>query len=325
MSTVDFAIVGAGAIGSIIGAHLARSGCHVAMLARGDRARQIAQDGLRITGLAGFSQSVAVVTDPASLRAAEVLIMATKTRDSAPALAPLRGASIGSALSIQNGIMKDDLLADCFGREKVLGALADTSGELMPSGEVLFSRNANIYMGELDGSMSARAQRIAGVIDAAGVRATSVADIRRLEWSKFASWVGMMTLSVTTRASTWKYFCDPGSALVLLQLMREISRLAAAHHIALSDQAVMPVATLCAKPEAEAVAAIQRFGEQLKSTAPGHRMSSLQDLESGRALEVEETLGWAVRVAAQFQLPLPLLNSFYPLVAAIDRIRALSP
>lgn len=75
---VDFAIVGAGAIGSIIGAHLARSGCNVAMLARGSRARQIEKDGLRITGLAEFSQAVTVVTDPARLRAADVLIMATK-------------------------------------------------------------------------------------------------------------------------------------------------------------------------------------------------------------------------------------------------------
>ena len=318
---VEFAVVGAGAIGSIMGAHLARAGCQVVMLARGNRAQQIRQDGLRITGLAGFSQPVTVVSEPANLRAAQVLILATKTRDTAAALAPLRGASIDIAFSIQNGLVKDDLLADCFGRERVLGALADTSGELMPSGEVMFSRNANIFMGELDGGQSARAQRIAGIIDAAGVRATSVTDIRRLEWSKFASWVGMMILSVTTRVSTWKYFSDPGSALVLVRLMREVSLLARAHGIELSDQAVLPVATLCMSSEPDAVAAIQRFGAQLQATAPQHRMSSLQDLQAGRALEVEETLGWAVQAAETHRVALPLLNSFFPLVAAIDRVR----
>ena len=321
MNKVDFAIVGAGAIGSIIGAHLARSGCNVVMLARGSRAQQIERDGLRITGLAEFSQAVSVVTDPAGLRAADVLIMATKTRDSAAALAPLRGASIDAALSIQNGIMKNELLADSFGRERVLGALADTSGELKPSGEVMFSRNANIYIGELDGGNSLRAQKIAGAIDASGVRAAAVADIQRLEWSKFASWVGMMVLSVTTRVSTWKYFSDSGSALVLVRLMREINLLAAALCIELSDQSVLPVATLCRESEPEAVAAIQRFGAHLQATAPQHRMSSLQDLEAGRALEVEETLGWAVRTARQHGLTLPLLDSCYPLVAAIDRVR----
>jgi 2-dehydropantoate 2-reductase len=321
MNKVDFAIVGAGAIGSIIGAHLARSGCSVVMLARGTRAQQIERDGLRITGLAEFSQAVSVATDPARLRAADVLIMATKTRDSAAALATLRGASIDAALSIQNGIMKNDLLADSFGRERVLGALADTSGELKPSGEVMFSRNANIYIGELDGRNSLRAQQIAGAIDASGVRAAAVADIQRLEWSKFASWVGMMVLSVTTRAATWKYFSDPGSALVLVRLMREINLLAAALRIELSDQSVLPVATLCRESEPEAVAAIQRFGAHLQATAPQHRMSSLQDLEAGRALELEETLGWAVRTARRHGLALPLLDSCYPLVAAIDRVR----
>jgi 2-dehydropantoate 2-reductase len=91
--------------------------------------------------------------------------------------------------------------------------------------------------------------------------------------------------------------------------------------IELSDQSFLPVATLCLITEQEAVAIIQRVGTQLQSTSPGHRMSTLQDLEAGRALEVEETLGWAVRIAKQYDLSLPLLNSFYLLVAAIDRVR----
>src|SRR3984885_5576337 len=97
--------------------------------------------------------------------------------------------------------------------------------------------------------------------------------------------------------------------------------LAAVHGVELSDRSVLPVAALCLNSEQEAVAAIQRAGNLLQSTSPGHRMSTLQDLEAGRALEVEETLGWVARVAKQHNLSLPLLNSFYPLVAAIDRVR----
>jgi ketopantoate reductase len=50
-------------------------------------------------------------------------------------------------------------------------------------------------------------------------------------------------------------------------------------------------------------------------------MSTLQDLESGRTLEIEETLGYAVRDAARLNVPVPLLESFYRLVTGIDRIR----
>jgi 2-dehydropantoate 2-reductase len=52
MSRVEFAVLGAGAIGSIVGAHLAQAGRSVVMLARGRRGQQIERDGLRIGGLA---------------------------------------------------------------------------------------------------------------------------------------------------------------------------------------------------------------------------------------------------------------------------------
>ena len=58
MPEIEFAIAGAGALGSIIGAHLARAGHSVLMLVRERRAQQIAQHGLSIKGLLEFSQPV---------------------------------------------------------------------------------------------------------------------------------------------------------------------------------------------------------------------------------------------------------------------------
>jgi 2-dehydropantoate 2-reductase len=321
MPNVDFAIVGAGAIGSIIGAHLARSGHCVVMLVRARRARQIAQDGLRIKGLVVFSQSVPTLTDPSQLTGAGVLIIATKTYVTEAVLASLRRADIGVAFSIQNGMMKDDLLADAFGKQRVLGCLANLSGEMLGSGEVLFTRNANLFVGELDGNDSARARQIAETIDAAGVRASPVTDILSLEWSKFAAYAALMALSVTTRALTWKYLIDAGTARVLVRLVREVGMLAAACEVRLSDRAMLPVATICRESEQDAMALLEKFGLDMKSSAPEHRVSTLQDLEAGRPLEVEATLGHAVRKAAQLKLSLPLLSSFYDLVAGIDRIR----
>jgi 2-dehydropantoate 2-reductase len=321
MGDVEFAILGAGAIGSIIGAHLARSGHTVAMLARGRRAEDIERRGIRIKGLTEFSQRVPVLTDLSQFSGADVLIVATKTHGTEAALAPLLHAKIGVAFSIQNGLMKNEQLAAAWGRERVLGALADTSGELLPSGETLFTRNEQLYIGELTSGDSIRARRIAGIIDGSGVRTSAVSDIESLEWSKFAAWAGLMVLSVTTRAVTWKYLIDPDSALVLARMVREVGALAAARKIPLSDQSPLPVASLVGVTEGEAVAIIQTLGRRLESSAPEHRLSTLQDLESGRALEIEETLGYAVRSAAQLNLPLPLLECFYRLVRGIDRIR----
>ena len=160
-------------MGSILGAHLARAGHSVAMLARGARAEHLEAHGIRIRGLSDFSTPVRTLRDPAQLHSAGVLIVATKTPGTAEALATLRHARFGVTLSIQNGPLKDELLRQAFGAERVLGALADTSGELLPEGDVLFTRNVNILVGELAGGESARAQQLARTLDAAGVRAAA--------------------------------------------------------------------------------------------------------------------------------------------------------
>ena len=320
-SEYEFAILGAGALGSILGAHLARAGHSVVMLARGRRAQQIQSEGLRITGLSDLTIRVPTLTDHGQLRSAGVLIVAMKTPGTAAALASLGHARFEVTLSIQNGPLKDELLANAFGAERVLGALADTSGELLPGGEVLFTRNVNLFIGELTGGLSERASQIAKSLDAAGVRAAAVTDIQSLEWSKFAAWVGLVTMSVTTRAVTWRYLTDAGSALVLVSLVREMGLLMHSLNIALTDQAVLPVQTLCGGTEKSAIATVVKIGREFAARAPGHRMSSLQDLEAGRPLEVHETLGYALEKAAQVGVHMPLVAAFYPLIAALDRLK----
>ncbi|HYL00205.1 MAG TPA: 2-dehydropantoate 2-reductase [Steroidobacteraceae bacterium] len=319
MSDFDFAILGAGAIGSILGAHLARAGHRVAMLARGARADGLERHGLTIRGLAEFATPVHTVRDPAALRSAQTLIVATKTPGTAEALAALRHAELGVTLSIQNGPLKNELLAQVFGAPRVLGALADTSGELLPGGEVLFTRNVNILIGELDGTESERARDLAHAINASGVRAAATRGIVTLEWSKFCGWVGLMALAVTTRAETWKYLTDPDAALILVRLVRDVGALAARLGIPLSDQAILPAARLCSLPESAAVGIILKAGHEMRANAPQHRMSSLQDLLAGRPLEVNETLGYALERAVAVGLELPMLECFRHLIAAIDR------
>lgn len=317
----EFAVLGPGALGSIIGGHLARAGHSVAMIARGRRAELIAAEGVVLTGLAEFSTPVDVLTDPAALRSADVLIVATKTPGTDEALARLRHVDIGLAFSVQNGVMKNDLLASVFGADRVLGSLADTSGEMLADGRVLFTRNVRLVLGELSGALSDRVRKVAATIDAAGVRAVAVEQVRSLEWSKYVTWVGMFALSVITRSATWRYMTDTDAALVLVRTTREMGRLAAALGVELTDQANMPAASLLRGTEADAVAEVVKRGRVFEAQAPEHRMSSLQDLLAGRPLEVHETLGYAVRKGAEVGVAMPLLDGFYRAIAAGERVR----
>jgi 2-dehydropantoate 2-reductase len=320
MPEFEFAVLGAGAMGSIVGGHLARAGHSVAMLARGARAAQLQRHGITIRGLAEFNTAV-TVCDAAAFAGAETLIVATKTPGTAQALAVLRPDRFDVTLSIQNGPLKNEILAAAFGAERVLGALADTSGELLADGAVLFTRNVNIFVGELAGGDSARARRLAAALEDSGVHACATPEILTLEWSKFCSWVGLMALSVTTRAVTWKFLLDADSALLLVRLVREMGVLAHALGIPISDRAILPTASICAGSEHEAVAIVTAAGAHYLKSAPAHRMSALQDIEAGRPLEVNETLGYACERARELQLELPLLDSFRRLIAATDRAR----
>lgn len=320
----EFAILGAGAMGSIVAAHLARAGHAVVVLARSQRARDIEQNGLRLKGLIEFTQRVPVITDPSTFRGAGVLIVGTKTHGTDAALAPIRHADIGTAFGLQNGMMKNDQLVQALGRERVLGSLADASGEVLPSGEVLFTRNGMLYLGELDGRNSDRAQTIAATIAASGVNASAVDQVLTLEWAKFAAWVGLMVLAVTTRASTGKFLVDPDSALVVVRLVREIGALASASGVELSDRSTLPVASLCQDTDAQGVARLNELGRGLLQRAPQHRMSTLQDLNAGRELEVQETLGYAVREAQRLEVPTPLVDTFFHLIAGMDKIQRMT-
>src|SRR5438445_5153006 len=112
-------ILGAGALGTVLGAHLARAGEDVTLIARGQRAAFLQEHGATITGLADFTVPVRVVTDPSQVHDADVLIVTDKTYDMEAALPSVQHLRVESVLSIQNGVFKNEQLAQTLGWEKV--------------------------------------------------------------------------------------------------------------------------------------------------------------------------------------------------------------
>lgn len=316
----DYAILGAGALGSIIAAQLNRAGHRVALIARGKRAAHVRQHGLRINGLAEIETDANVVEDVGQLASARVLIVATKAIATLAALDPLRHLRIESALSLQNGVRKDGDLVTVFGAARALGTVADFSGELAPSGDVLFTRDEGLFLGEIGGAVSDRVSRIVGDVSAAGIAAFAVDNVQTLEWSKFVAWAGLFTAAVLTRQASWKYLSDRDCATAIMRSIREMHVLARAQGIVLNDRAILPVATLCAGSDDEAIARILEIGDHFRRNVPDHKMSALQDIEAGRTLELEETIGFALELASAKGVAMPGLAAVYPYLSAINRI-----
>lgn len=314
-----FVILGAGALGSILAAHLLAAGHAVTVVARGPRAAFLAEHGLQLSGLSDLRITCPVVSNPAAIDEAAVFINTVKTFDTEAALRPFAHLRPALAFSVQNGVMKEDALTAVFGPAAVVGAMADFSGELCDDDTVAFTRNVCLHLGELAGGHSARVGELVATLDAAGITTRETGAITEVIWSKYVGWVALMLLAVLTRQGTATYLRDPDSARVVARITREMALLAKARGIALRDQSPVPALSVAAGDEEAAVAVVQQLGDTFAEKAPGHRMSSLQDVERGRALEVDETAGYALRQGQALGLEMPTLALCYQLAAAIHR------
>ncbi len=243
-SSMKFAILGAGALGSILGAHLARAGHDVVMIARGERARVLQRQGLVLNGLSDIKARCAVVDDPRKLRETETLIIATKAIDTAQSIDSLKHLRSTTRFRCRTACSRTSCWRAVFGFSRVLGAMADFSGELLANGEVKFTRNVALHVGEEKGGLSPRAENLAKIIDDAGVQCVAAPDIRTREWSKFVGWIAQFPLAVLTRQITWKYMMDERSASVIVRIVREAAALAAALEIELVDMSPLPVPSI---------------------------------------------------------------------------------
>ena len=312
---MKFAILGAGALGTILGAHLSRAGHEVVMIARGERARMLQRQGLVLNGLSDIKARPMVIDDPRKLLDTGTLIIATKAIDSAKNLDTLKHLDVENAFSVQNGVLKNELLATVFGYSRVLGAMADFSGELLANGEVKFTRNVCLHLGEEKGGMSARAQSLAALIDAAGVRCMAASNIKTREWSKFAGWIAQFPLAVLTRQITWKFLMDERSAMVIVRIVREAAALAAALRIEITDMPPLPVPSIVHGSDAQAIEIVRGIGQKFFESSPEHRMSAQQDVLRGSRLEYQETLGYALQKARELNVPMPTLDLCYRIIA----------
>ncbi|MCB1740087.1 MAG: ketopantoate reductase family protein [Gammaproteobacteria bacterium] len=316
-----FTIVGAGALGSILGAHLIKAGHQVQMIARGARAEQLREQGLRVRGLTDLDLACDVAQADDAAPACDALVYTVKTYHMTDALKATRHIDAQSVFSVANGVLKNELLAKDFGRDRVLGCMADTSGELKADGQVEFTRNVCLYVGSLVADAASRSAAVAQAIDTAGVNARSVGDIASVEWSKFVGWIALFTLCVLGRANTGRILSNPELAALAVHQVKEMGAIAAAVKVQLIDQSPLPVASIIEQPFEAAVETVRAVGDTFTRTAPSHRMSSLQDLEAGRRLEVEGTLGHAVRIAHQQHIEVPTLELCLSLVTGIDALQ----
>ncbi len=179
-------IYGAGAIGGVTGARLAQAGHEVLLVDKAeDHVAAMNAAGLTIESLEGVvTVPVRAITPGALGHGLDLVLLAVKSQDTPAALEVLapRLAADGAIVSMQNGL-NEELIAAAVGAQRTVGCLVNWAADWTAPGRIRHGGEGALVLGELDGRLSDRVQRLAKVLDV--VAPTRVSDnILGYTWAK---------------------------------------------------------------------------------------------------------------------------------------------
>jgi 2-dehydropantoate 2-reductase len=290
------AVIGAGGIGAIYGASLAKAGADVIFVARGAHLAAMREHGLKIEGDRGeMHVSPAHATDdPSSIGPIDVVLFCVKLWDvesAGAAIRPIVGPKT-AVIPLQNGVDAHERLIPVLGREAVMGGTAFVTGSIIAPGVV---RQTGAYQrmtfGELDGTISPRGKRLAELCTAAGFEGILSPDVLVPLWDKFTMLVPLANVNALTRAPLGKYRADPDSWSLVEGSVHETVAVGRAEGVNLAPDAAD-----------KAIALIRSM--------PDHHMTSMgNDLLRGNRLELPWFAGKVVELGRKHGVPTQV-NSF---------------
>ena len=313
------AIVGAGALGSVIGGCLARAGEEVVLIDTANpHLEAMKERGLQVTGFQQFSVPVKVTAEPSEVEAADVLLVITKSLHTEAALAGIRHLRVGYASSLQNGVAKDERLAEVFGREKILGGLTLVAAQRPEPGVVEWTVEGITYFGELGGGVSPRVKDLIGTFQRAGLKAEAKENILALEWSKFISWAVTGMISALTRLPFPQILRSYDLASLTVRMVRELSQIPEARGIHLENCGPHRTKAMLELPFESAVQEMLQAGARIDRPGPLPYHSTAQDILSGRKTEMEDCIGPLIGEAKERKLEIPIAEALYVLAQGLE-------
>jgi 2-dehydropantoate 2-reductase len=300
---VKIAMMGSGGVGGFFGGRLARAGHDVTFIARGAHLQALRENGLTIENEPQGDIHVANVKatdDPSSIGPVDAVILSVKlwdTEAAARAIKPLLGRDTG-VVSLQNGVVKDDILRRELGEDALMGGVCYVATHIARPGVIRQTGTMQrIVIGEHDGRASERTRALHEALAASGVKAELSGNVRRAIWEKYVFLVALSATTTTMRRPLGPIRANPRTRQFLLDIMREVVAVGRALGVAL--------------PEGYADERLA-FADGL----PADMTSSMHhDLERGNRIEVEWLSGGVVALGEKAGVPTPLNRAVCDILA----------
>ena len=322
---MKIAIIGAGAIGGLVGARLALAGEDVTFIVRGRNLDAIRERGIKLITTDGMEHTalhVKATDDYAEAGPQDVVIPAMKAHQLeavVDALPHLLGPDT-TIVPMQNGIPywyfqkhggphegtrvasvdPQGRIAAGIEADRVLGCIVYPASVLVAPGVVRHIEGDRFPLGELDGRADTeRVRRIAACFTEAGFKAPVLDDIRAEVWLKLWGNLSFNPISSLTHSTLVDICQYPLTRELAADMMREAQ--AVAHKLGIAFRV----------PLERRIAGAEKVGR--------HKTSMLQDVEAGHELEVDALLGSVVELARLTDTPTPHIDSLYALVKLLAR------
>ena len=286
------ATIGSGGLGGYFGGRLAAAGAKVAFLARGAHLQALRTRGLRLESLKGNLDlpHVTATDDASTIGPVDVIFFAVKlydTESAMPLLPPLIGPDT-VVIPLQNGVVSVERLSQVVEPPHLAGGTAYIQASIAEPGVIRHVALDRIIFGELDGTRSARLERLLEACQAAGVSPTLSEHIHVEIWSKFVHLSAMSGLTSVTRSPVGALRDDPDLFAMWQAAVVEGMAVARAKGIDLPRSFFDD---------------LMQFVRQLPD---GARSSMLGDLEHGRRLELPWLSGAIARMGRELEVETPI-------------------
>jgi 2-dehydropantoate 2-reductase len=289
-------VMGAGGVGSYYGAKLQQSGEDVVLCVRGENLRVMRERGLEVKSYKGdFKIAVKATDRPADFAPYDLVLFAVKSYDTEASAKQLVDclAPDGIIMTIQNGVENEEILCRY----------------LIAPGVVMHTALGVIEFGELDGSESPRALRLAELFRKAGIFGELTTDLKTLRWYKLMGNNGTNTVCALSLSTLGKAFKDPDGYVLVRTLMTETVAVGRA------EGARMEFARI----ETYLQAVLKNLN------VDAIKPSTLQDLEKGKRLEYDAISGAVIRAAQRHGIKVPATETVNTLLKLLDGSRTSAP
>jgi 2-dehydropantoate 2-reductase len=307
---MKIAIIGAGAIGGYVAAKLALAGEDVSVIVRGANLDAIRQNGIKLLNAEAGPQDLVILA-----------VKSHQLEPIAPEVPKLFGPET-SVVTMQNGIPywyfwkhggalegtrvasvdPNGIISEKIPAERVIGCVVYPASELIAPGVVKHVEGDRFPVGELDGSTSERVIAISNCFVNAGFKAPVLDNIRAEIWLKL--W-GNLTFNPVSALShsTLQDICQyPHSRELAADMMREAQNIA--NKLGIEFRVSIE----------RRIAGAEKVGK--------HKTSMLQDIEAGRAVEIDALVGSVVELGRLTNTPTPHIDTVYALVKLLAKTMA---